>query len=648
MRSFEPSDVWSVKGVSDLDISPDQSTLAFVVSTPEKDSDSLSTSIWLVSADGKGQRRFSYGQKDFQPRWSPDGMYLAFLRNDEGRVQVMVSPLDGGEPRAVTTSPERVSYFSWSPDSAAIAYVAKTGSEEEASEKSAIERSKPIVLDDLYNRFDNIGRFDGHRSHIFITDVRDSETARALTMGDWDDFEPVWSPDGLSIAFTSDRSSSRGVYQRRDLWIVDVDGEHEPRRLTNEIGTASGPQFSPDGRFISYVGHENGPGDSSKNAHLMVVATDDSGDVQSLTETLDRPVWGLQPALGRSYTWYGSSTTLYFLANDRGRQGIFRVSLSDECPKPEMVMMDDLQIMTVVASSSDLFFVGVWPSTFVEVRSCKLDGSEPKTLTSINTELADEVKLFLLKETSYETKDGFDIQSYVIYPYNYREGIPSPTVLEIHGGPHGWHPQASMMPLYQSLAAQGFVVVLPNPRGSHGFGEKFATACVADWGGGDYEDLMGTVDLLVEQKIADPDRLYVAGYSYGGYMTTWTVGHTSRFKASCISAPVSNLVSMYGTTDIPHFNAFESGGTPWDNPHYYMEHSPITYLPNVTTPVQVLHWEGDLRCPVGQGEEIFQGLLALGKKSRMIRYPGGFHILRTPSQMEDFVNRHLGWFDEHL
>jgi len=170
---------------------------------------------------------------------------------------------------------------------------------------------------------------------------------------------------------------------------------------------------------------------------------------------------------------------------------------------------------------------------------------------------------------------------------------------------------------------------------------------VGDWGGADFGDLMSVMDHLVDQRIANPRQLYVAGYSYGGFMTTWTVGHTERFRAACISAPVSNLVSMFGTTDIPFFNEFESGGTPWGQPEYYAAHSPVTYLPNVTTPVQVLHWEGDLRCPIGQGEEVFQGLKKLGKEAVLVRYPGGFHIKRTPSQMEDYVQRHLDWFGEH-
>lgn len=647
MRCFEPSDVWSIKGVSDLDLSPDGTQIAFVVSSPSAESDSLSTSIYVASTLDGRVSQFSYGPKDLFPRWSPDGKYLAYLQTDGGDAQIALASLSGGEPKTVTSAAGGITYFSWSPDGSKVAYVSKVGDQKDEINKSAIEKSAPMVLSELYNRFDNIGRFDGRRSHVFVLDLSRGGELTALTEGDWDDFEPVWSPDGTQIAFTADRSATRGKYQSRDLWVVDSAGQDAPRRLTKEIGTAVGPMFSPDGRYISFVGHENLPGDSSKNTHLMLVSSDGSTDPRTLTQALDRPVWGVQPALGRSHCWINSGNDILFLANDSGRQGIYRVSVTDAHLETHRVYFSDLQVMTVCANEGTIFFVGVWPSVFTEVRTCSIDGSNERQLTNINQTIAEEVELKELNEISYLAKDGQKIDSFVLYPTGFKVGEPAPAVLEIHGGPHGWHPQTSMMPLYQSLVANGYVVVLPNPRGSHGFGERFARACVSDWGGGDFEDLMGTVDLLVEERVVDPGRLYVAGYSYGGFMTAWTIGHTQRFRAACISAPVSNLTSMYGTTDIPHFNAYESGGTPWERPEYYIEHSPITHLPKVTTPVQVLHWEGDLRCPIGQGEEIFQGLLALNKEAIMVRYPGGFHVLRTPSQMEDFVNRHLNWFASH-
>lgn len=646
-RNFEPKDVWALRQVSGPAVSPDGAHVAYVIGVSDPDSDSDATSIWVAPSDGATEgRRFSAGSQDTTPKWSPDGTALAFLSDRGQGPQLYVAPLGGGEARAVTSAPHGVSSPAWSPDSRRLAYVARTGDWVEADDRSAIERSAPSVLTDLYNRFDGIGRFDGRRQHIFVIDATGGEP-RQVTDGAWDDSDPAWSPDGSLLAFTSDRSASRHEVGRHDVWLAALTGRRAPRRLTRGLGTAVGPQFSPDGTMVSYVGHEHEAGNSARNSHLFVVPTDGSGPPRSLSSTLDRPVWGLLPALGTSHTWGQDSTTVSFLVTREGTQGIYRVDATSEDPTPELVMGGDRQIMAVSSAGDTLAFLAQWPSTPAEVSCIKPDGSDERRVSAANAEIRATVKLTPLRRITSHSSDGTSIESYILYPPGFVKGHPAPTVLEIHGGPHSWHPQGAMMPLYQSLAAAGYVVLLSNPRGTQGYGEDFAGRCVGDWGGGDFGDLMSALDHLVEAGIADPERLYVAGYSYGGFMTTWTVGHTDRFRAACISAPVSNLVSMFGTTDIPFFNEFESGGTPWEVPEYYAAHSPVTYLPQVTTPVQVLHWEGDLRCPISQGEEVFQGLRKLGKEAVLVRYPGGFHIKRTPSQMEDYVQRHLDWFGSH-
>lgn len=648
-RGFAASDLWQLRTVSAPDLSSDGTRVAFTVTTPDPGTDTNLTSVWVAPTDGSGPaRRFSSGDHDSLPKWSPDGSALAFLSDRGSEAQIVVAPLSGGEAVPLTAAPYGVTGFSWSPDGTRIAYVTRTGEWTKPEDRSALERSAPTVVTDLYHRYDNIGYFDARRRHIFVVDVAGGRDAPGeavqVTDGDWDDSEPVWSPDGSLLAFASDRSATRHAVAQQDLWTTAPVAGATPTRLTGGIGTAVGPRFSPDGRLVSYVGHRHGPGDSSKNNHLMVVPADASGEPRSLSAVLDRSVWGLLPAAGASHVWRSDGSVL-FLAGEAGTQGVYAADPAGAQVVP--VAGGDRQVMAIAGAEGVIAFVAQWPSFPVELFCAKPDGSDERAVTALNAGWADEVSWAPVERVRSRSADGLEIDSYVLYPPGFVKGEPAPTVLEIHGGPHSWHPQGSMLGLYQCLAAAGYVVVLPNPRGSQGYGERFAGSCVADWGGADFGDLMSALDHLVAEGIADPARLYVAGYSYGGFMTAWTVGHTDRFRAACVSAPVSNLVSMFGTTDIPYFNEHESGGSPWEVPDYYREHSPVTYLPRVTTPVLVLHWDGDLRCPVGQGEEVFQGLVKLGKEAVMVRYPGGYHIRRTPSQLIDWTQRHLEWFAAH-
>jgi dipeptidyl aminopeptidase/acylaminoacyl peptidase len=295
-------------------------------------------------------------------------------------------------------------------------------------------------------------------------------------------------------------------------------------------------------------------------------------------------------------------------------------------------------------------FTAVWLTEPGELYATSLNGRARETnLSHANDELRKAVDIGGLKRLIYQAPDRLEIEAFVLYPPDYRSGRKYPLAVNVHGGPHSFHPGSRAWIEFHSLAAAGYVVLLPNPRGSTTYGEAFSEAVVRDWGGHDFEDIMAGVDMLIDQGVADPKRLYIGGYSYGGFMSTWAVGHTDRFRASVIGAPVSNQVSMFGTGDIPLFDMHEVGGTPLGEPDEYRARSPITYLANVNTPVLLLHHEGDLRCPIGQSEEIFHALKVLGKEVEFVRYPGGFHTYNThaPSQLIDHARRIVGWYDSH-
>lgn len=648
-RPMTPEDLYLLKSVADVQLSPDGRRVAYMVVCRDRESDETRTSVYVAPVDGRSQpRRFTQGSRDHSPRWSPDGRYLAFVSNRDEKNQIFLAPLDGGEPRELTKAKFGATQPAWSPDGKRLAYVARTGSYKERKERKGAEKNAPRIVRDLRYRLDGVGYFDVRRLHIFTVEVETGK-AQQITDGDWNDEHPSWSPDGRWIAFVSDRERER--FQRlwrTDVWVVPLTGGRA-RKLTRSRGAAATPQFSPDGRSIAYVGHEHGEAGSAKNAHLLIVPAEGGRAPRSVSAPLDRTAIGPgQP--GRTFCWSRDGRSVLFLAGDRGTVALYRAGAANG--SVSNVLGGDRQIASFALTPDGrrAVFATDWVADLPEVLVARLDGrGRPRVLSHANDELAKAVELGPCRRLTYRGADGWEIEAFAVFPPSYRRGRRYPLALSIHGGPHSVHPisVAGSFVQYQSLAAAGYVVLLPNPRGSQTYGEQFAHAVVRDWGGKDYEDLMAGVDLLVRRGIADPDRLYVGGGSYGGFMTSWTVGHTDRFRAAVVAAPVSDHVSMFGTTDIPLFSIYEHGGTPWEIEDALRERSPTAYLQNVKTPVLLLHWEGDLRCPIEQSEEVFQGLKIMGKKVEFVRYPGGFHTVRTPSQDVDRIKRTIAWYDRH-
>jgi len=644
--AFAPEHAYLLRGVSDPQLSPDGARVAYVVRSSDREKDVRTSSVWVAAMDGRQPaRRFTFGDREHSPRWSPDGRYLAFLADRGAKSQVHLAPLDGGEARALTKAPHGVNEFAWSPDGRRIAYVARTGEWKDAKDRKGAERAAPRVIRNLRYRMDSIGYFDDRRMHIFVVGVESGATAQ-VTDGDWYDMQPSWSPDGRSIAFVSDRERERHDRDsRNDVWVVPAAGGRA-RKVTRSRGSALYPSFSPDGRSIAFLGHEHGEDYWAKNGHLMVVPAA-GGAPRSLSARVDNTVVALPP--GSSYRWAPDGKSLLFLVMERGTLALYRARLSDGACARVLDGERQIQQFALAPDGASIAFVAAWPTQPAEVYSASLaGGARERNLSHANDEFLAASEPGRLRRLSHRAQDGLEIESFVLYPPGYAAGRRYPAVLYIHGGPHGMHPSAGFQLRPHALAAAGYVVLLPNPRGSSGYGERFTAGCVGDWGGGDYEDLMGAVDALVRKGVADPERLFVTGYSYGGFMTTWVVGHTDRFRAAIIGAPVSDHVSMAGTTDIPRFS-FAEVGSAWDDVQTVWERSPVAHLPNCTTPVLIEHHEGDLRCPIGQAEEIFQALKLRGKEVEFLRYPGGFHLpdFFPPSQDEDYLRRQQAWFDGH-
>ncbi len=642
-RPVVPEDIYDLVRVRDARVSPDGRLVAWVQTHSDRERDANVDSIWLAPLDGsEAPRAFTRGAAANSPRWSPDGQELAFVSDRGNGNQLFVAPLAGGDARPVTKQQGSPTSPRWSPDGRRIAFARAVGPRR-GKEPSA--RNAPVVVRDLYYKLDGFGPFDERRRHLFVVDVSTGEEHQ-VTDGDWHDTQPAWSPDGAQIAFVSDRSERRwNQLFRSDLWIVSARGG-EPRRLTRERGSVSSPSFSPDGKQIAFVGNEHGDRAAGRNSALFVVPAR-GGAPRATSADLDRNVSG-NAAFGDPFQWSPDGGSILFLAGQRGAVPIWRVELESGSAKPLVDGDFQAQAIELTLDGKHVVFPSLWSSSLPEIEVAALGrGAARRPISRANAPLAARVELRATERIRYRSKDGLEIEAFVLRPPGQRKDKPARTVLEIHGGPHGAHPATFNVLRAQALAGAGYVVLMPNPRGSTSYGEAFERGCVGDWGGLDYEDLMAGVSALVERKIADPAQLYVSGYSYGGYMSSWVVGQTQRFRAAAIGAPITDLVSSLGTDDIPHFNIESLGGTPETSFEEYRARSPLTHLQNVKTPCLVLHWEGDLRCPIAQSEQFFTGLKLLGREVELVRYPGGSHGVRTPSQDFDYAKRELDWFARH-
>jgi len=617
--------------------------VAFAVAETDEAADRLGCSIWVVPVDGsEPPRRFTEGPADRSPRFSPDGRWLAYIsvpREEPEHAHVRLASLEGGVPSRLGDLPGPVDYLCWSPDSSRLVVACRVGAPDRSA-ASAAERNAPRVQRGLAARLDGVGWQDGRR-HVFLLEVPSGES-RQLTRGEYDHDGPSFSPDGATIAFASDRHPRRDDRQfRGDLWVMPAAGGR-PRRLTGGKGRADFPLFSPDGRMIAFAGQDDDRWDS--DTHVFVVPADGSSPPERLAPDTDRPTV-LWPGLPAPFAWVGNREMLLAVA-DSGAVRLHRVRIGER--RSREVIGEDLIIDGITARPGRraIAFTGSWPDRPSELYATTRAGGEMVPLTALNTDFLAEVELAPVERSTVVRPDGTHVEFFSILPAD-RAPRGLPLHADIHGGPNASWPSGRWLGLHQAIAAAGYAVVLPNPRGSTSYGEEFTRGCTGDWGGADAQDILACCDELVSRGVADGERMFVSGGSYGGFMATWLVGHGDRFRAATAMAAVVDQTSMALTTEIADFALFNMGGHPWERRAEYELRSPLSYLPAVKTPILVVHWEGDIRVPVSQGDELYTGLRLLGKETELVRYPGGFHIVRTPSQAVDLARRILAWNEQH-
>ncbi len=649
-RGMVPEDLTRILFVTDPQLSPDGRRIAFVVTSLSEERDEYLANIWIVETAGGVPRRFTAGpRRDVEPRWSPDGARLAFLseRAPKDKLQLYVMPADGGEPAKLTALENGVSSAAWSPDGSRLAFVSPVGGQREPDSEEEKRKSRPArVITAVKYRFNGEGFVYDRRPHVFVVST-DGSAPVQITDGDFIDADPTWSPDGGSIVFASARHAERDDDDASDLWRVDAKGG-TPQRLTATTGPLLLPAFSPDGRSIAYLARpaKNAYG---HNVRLYVIPSDGTGSASCLTGALDRSCG----ALHVRPTWSPDGRSVVVAAEDHGDVGLWRVAASGNEPPARIV--GDARAINGFSASADgrvLTFAASSPTAPAEVFACRADGSDERRLTELNRAWTESAALAAPERFRF-TRAGFELDVWVMRPAGYLAGQRYPTLLNIHGGPHAQYGH-NFFDEFQVYAGAGYAVVYTNPRGSQGYGEAFAQAVVGDWGGGDYADVMAALDeAIARYPFIDADRLGVLGGSYGGFLTSWTVGHSKRFRAACSERAVKCQYTMFGTSDIgSSFNVVELGGPmPWEDMARYIERSPLTYAKDIVTPLLIVHSEDDLRCPIEQGEQLFVALKKLGREVRFVRFPGENHEMSRSGKPRHRLERFrhiLEWFGAYL
>lgn len=630
MRAMTPDDLYAITWVGECDISPDGSRVAFVATRMDRESDSYRSAIWVVHTAGGEARQFTAGAKrDGSPRWSPDGRWLAFTsERGEDKPQLAVIPAAGGESKLLTNLPLGAGVPTWSPDGTRIAFSAKTGTPPDPDPKKA----KPYRrITSMKYRINGQGFTYDQRRHVFVLEVEGGEP-RQVTDGDWDDTQPAWSPDGRELAFISARHEEREFDSTSDVWVVPADGG-AARLLTESSGACGAPSWSPDGRQIAHIHHPTWP----SNGTLRLVGAA-GGGFKPAHGGLDREMGaGSLPGAVAQPAWLPGG--ILTLAQESGNTGLYIggsedggrwVGLGDEMVSWYSVSKDGTKAAVVVS--------GV--TRPAEVRLVDLASGQTKRLTNLNAGWLEEVAPASADHRMAAGSPELDV--WVMKPGNYEEGRKYPVILNIHGGPFGQYGNA-FFDEFQVYTGAGYGVVFTNPRGSSGKDTAFARGPVGDMGGPDYEDVMRAFDAaLTECPWIDESRMAVMGGSYGGFMTTWIVGHDRRFKAAISERAVNDWYSLQGASDIGGtFNRqyLGEGATIQDDLDLLLRQSPLTYAKNIETPVLILHSENDLRCPISQGEQLFVVLKQRRKDVEFVRFPDEDHELSRAGRPSHRVDR---------
>jgi len=664
-RAITVDDYFQIRAVSDPQLSPDSKWVTYTVKTALLKEDKNEERIWMIpTIGGTPLALTAEGNSSSHARWSPDGKLIALLSaRDEGKTQVWLLNRMGGEAERLTDLPQDVEDFAWSSDSRQLVLILRDASPEEleaakvkaAKESAPAEKEKkaktqkPWVIDRLQFKLDEVGYLDHRRTHLYVFDLA-AKSLTQITSGDFDDSEPTWSPDGKSLAFTSNRSApDPDATYDTNIWVVAANNSDKGAHLTQVTtnpGADGSPVWSPDGKWIAYV--------TQLDPHLFDYATKhlaispaSGGEAKVLTLTLDRMV--------SAPHFFGGGEFISFIADNDGAQilyiadaagrGIMRLDTRRHIsPLPESGFRTVNDYSVGNGSSRVAIAQIATPGSPDELFSI-IEGKYHQ-ITHVNDALFAQLKLSPAEYVHFKSKDGTTVSGYLYKPLDYVPGRKYPTILRPHGGPV-WAYYAEFDHLPQLLAANGYAVLFPNPRGSTGYGQDFAKAIWADWGNKDFQDDIAMVDYAIEQGIADPGKLAVGGWSYGGISTDFIITQTTRFKAAISGAGGAFFASFYGHDHYQRDYETELG-RPWENKAVWEHVSPFYRVGNITTPTLFMGGESDWNVPILGGEQMYQALKRLGRTTELVVYPGEYHEFKTPSHIKDRLERYLAWYGHYV
>jgi dipeptidyl aminopeptidase/acylaminoacyl peptidase len=649
-RAITIDDYFQIRAVHDPQLSPDAQWVTYTVKTAILKTDKNEDRIWMVPrAGGDAIPLTAEGVSSSHARWSPDGKFIAFLSaRAEGKTQVWLLNRLGGEAQRLTDTPQDVDDFAWSPDGRHLVLVLRDASPEEleaakeakakageADTKEKKKAAKPWVIDRLQFKLDEVGYLDRRRTHLYVFDLA-AKRMTQVTSGDYDDSEPAWSPDGKLLAFASNRSKpDPDLSYDSNIWVVAADNSDKGAHLTqvtSNPGADTTPAWSPDGKWLTYVTQLDPKLFDYATKHIAVSPAT-GGEARVLTLAFDRV------SIAPRFSPDGKA--IYFIADDDGTQNVCRVPVTGgEVIRPVSgrLMVNDYSL----APTGDLVAQVATIDHPDELFAVSSPDGKLTQITHTNDALMGQLKLTHGEYVHFKSKDGTVISGYLYKPLDYVPGKKYPTILRPHGGPV-WAYYAEFDHLPQLYAANGYAVLFPNPRGSTGYGEKHAKAIYADWGNKDFQDDMAMVDYAIEQGIADPDKLGVSGWSYGGISTDFIIVQTTRFKAAISGAGSALFISSYGHDHYQRDYETELGH-PWEYKAVWEKVSPFYKVANVTTPTLFMGGEIDWNVPILGGEQMFQALKRLGRTTELVVYPGEYHEFKTPSHIKDRLERYLAWY----